>query len=405
MVREELMTASLERVSGVIDEIYAAVGKPEGFAPVVCSIRRLINGASGILFTPMCGLTDGGFGYVDHFDVEFYARYREYYRDQDPWVREARRKGLIHTGMAVTNDMLMSDDEFRKESFYYEAHVPMDAIRLCSGVVMGGGDPTLPLTYLSIYRGVGSTPFSPDDLKVLELLLPHVRQALRLARRLSAVEASAEASHRMLHAVGCGVVALDAKACVVFVNDAAERLCTGERGLEIRAGRSKGECVLIAVSPRENVIVQQAIGEALTGIVTATPASAAPIVVRGERGTGTTLLTVMPFSARVNGLAGEARALVLIEDPCEAQAGEGALFKALFGLTPSECRVALGLASGEQPKVLADDLGVTENTVRAHIKAIHAKTATRGMVSLVALLSRVLGARASRPRGEPPTTA
>jgi DNA-binding CsgD family transcriptional regulator len=59
----------------------------------------------------------------------------------------------------------------------------------------------------------------------------------------------------------------------------------------------------------------------------------------------------------------------------------------LFGLTPAEAGVAIGIATGKSLAEIADDRGVKTET--AHLKAIFGKTGTRGQAQLAALLTRL----------------
>lgn len=58
----------------------------------------------------------------------------------------------------------------------------------------------------------------------------------------------------------------------------------------------------------------------------------------------------------------------------------------LFGLSPSEARLALALCRGKSMAETANDLGITAETARGYSKIIYAKTGTRGMVDLVRII-------------------
>jgi DNA-binding CsgD family transcriptional regulator len=59
-----------------------------------------------------------------------------------------------------------------------------------------------------------------------------------------------------------------------------------------------------------------------------------------------------------------------------------------FGLTPAEAGVARKASQGLSCPEVAKQLGVSAGTVRAHMKAVFAKTHTRRQSELVAVLSR-----------------
>ncbi|CAH2395013.1 hypothetical protein MES4922_110358 [Mesorhizobium ventifaucium] len=59
------------------------------------------------------------------------------------------------------------------------------------------------------------------------------------------------------------------------------------------------------------------------------------------------------------------------------------------GLTAAEARLARRVSLGAELKAVADDLGVTYETARNHLKAVFAKTETHRQPELVALLARI----------------
>ncbi|MFT4014657.1 MAG: helix-turn-helix transcriptional regulator [Paracoccus sp. (in: a-proteobacteria)] len=62
-----------------------------------------------------------------------------------------------------------------------------------------------------------------------------------------------------------------------------------------------------------------------------------------------------------------------------------------WGLTQAEARVAGMLMDGNTSRQMADELGVQINSIRAHLKAIFAKTSTHSQVELMKLLQMETG--------------
>jgi DNA-binding CsgD family transcriptional regulator len=91
-------------------------------------------------------------------------------------------------------------------------------------------------------------------------------------------------------------------------------------------------------------------------------------------------------------LLGEgAHHIVFVTDPRQMDLPGPADLQAQLGLTPAECRVTHGLTQGRSYKEVAATLGIGEETVRSHVKAIYAKTRTNnkaGLTRLVLSLAR-----------------
>ena len=61
----------------------------------------------------------------------------------------------------------------------------------------------------------------------------------------------------------------------------------------------------------------------------------------------------------------------------------------LFGLTPAEARLALGISRGRSPEQIAEEGGVAVSTIRKQLASVFTKTHTSRQSELAALLARV----------------
>jgi DNA-binding CsgD family transcriptional regulator len=82
-------------------------------------------------------------------------------------------------------------------------------------------------------------------------------------------------------------------------------------------------------------------------------------------------------------------ALLVCHDLRTTRPIDAALLVDLFGLTPSEARVASLLAQGDAPKDIAGSLRVTLSTIRTHIAAVFAKLGVRRQADVVRLLANL----------------
>lgn len=79
-------------------------------------------------------------------------------------------------------------------------------------------------------------------------------------------------------------------------------------------------------------------------------------------------------------------ALLLLSDPERRPQLEAESIARLYGLTPTEARLAQGLAAGGRLDDVAQELGVSRNTAVTHLKRVFQKTHTERQSELVALL-------------------
>lgn len=65
---------------------------------------------------------------------------------------------------------------------------------------------------------------------------------------------------------------------------------------------------------------------------------------------------------------------------------EAELLRSLYGLTPTESEVATLLLDGKKVSEIQDQLGITENTVRTHVRKVLEKVQARGQGDLIRIL-------------------
>ena len=80
-------------------------------------------------------------------------------------------------------------------------------------------------------------------------------------------------------------------------------------------------------------------------------------------------------------------AAVFVTDPERCASIPGRRLVELFGLTPAEAQLAVGLLAGKRLEQIAADRGVKLPTVRNQLRAVLAKTATGRQAELVRLLA------------------
>ncbi|MFL5047022.1 MAG: helix-turn-helix transcriptional regulator [Xanthobacteraceae bacterium] len=93
----------------------------------------------------------------------------------------------------------------------------------------------------------------------------------------------------------------------------------------------------------------------------------------------------------------QAKAIVVLIDSDKQSEPTEEILRQGFGLTPAETRVAIGFARGRDLHEIANDQGLSIETVRKCFKAVLAKTNTSRQAELAILLARL----AQRPGEEP----
>lgn len=231
---------------------------------------------------------------------------------------------------------------------------------------------------LRLTRAADQPPYEAEDLRKLEALVPHLRIALTLFERLAAGEAEQRIYAGAVAQMAVGVIILDRRGKVLRLNTPASTILAEQDGIALRG---------------ESLTFDDAdIGRQLQAGLARTE-DQAPLTLRIERpsGTGDLLLVVGQAPAPDFVSAGGGPAAVLfLTDPTHGPRISAEAIRDLLGLTQSEAAVAAHLAEGLAPAEVATRLGISANTVRAHLRSIFGKTGVKRQSQLVQLVHQSL---------------
>ena len=202
------------------------------------------------------------------------------------------------------------------------------------------------------------------QINMIEGLVPHLRQFVRVRRALASAEAESVAVNHLLDNSRIGVVQLDRQRRIMAANDRARSTLRRSDGLSNRGG---------LLSNRGGL--------------------------RRAPGLLPLTLHVNPVSVRQMDFgAHRVAALVLIVEPISQGHIDPRLLASTLGLTPTESRVAAALAEGNSVRDIAAAMGRKESSVRWHIHQIHRKHGISRQSDLVRLVLSSLDGNLG-PRG------
>ena len=218
------------------------------------------------------------------------------------------------------------------------------------------------------------------QIKLIERLLPHIRQFVRVRNALAGAEALNSSLADLLGNAQAGVICLDWRGKIVQANDRARAILRGGDGLTdrdgfLRARRTEDDVTLGTLLAR---VLPRSGGDAATG---------GSIRVAGPAGLPQYALHAIPVAAHRAGLGvGRIAALVLIVEPGVRPAISPEIVAATLGLSRAESKVAAALAEGSTVPDIAQTMYRAESTVRWQIKRIYAKLGLSRQADLVRIV-------------------
>jgi DNA-binding CsgD family transcriptional regulator len=314
---------------------------------------------------------------------EFTEKYARYFAAKNLWLQY--RRSLIVPGRALLGQMLVPDEVLLRSEFYQDFLRHEDIFHLTGLRILERGSLA---AHLSLMRPRRFEPFEPKVLSFLDVLIPHFQQAMRLHQRIVDLEACGCSQAEVLDRMPIGVILVDSSAHVLAMNKAASEIVRAQDGLTVGTDGLQTACHRETTALRNLISAAAATtrGDGLHPggtLRVSRPSLVRPLMVR-----------VTPLSDRSRLFGVSIRAVaVFVSDP-EARPTVTHL-SSLYHLTPAEEAVALRLVQGQSLAEAAEDLGITLNTARTHLKHIFLKTGTQRQSDLMRLL--LLGVTNLRP--------
>jgi DNA-binding CsgD family transcriptional regulator/PAS domain-containing protein len=247
-----------------------------------------------------------------------------------------------------------------------------------------------PVAYLTCMRPRQMGHFNEKDGAILRALRPHLQRSLRCYLQREQAKSETNDLKSVLDSFDRAVFGLNRNGMVVLSNQQAARIVEDGDGLKLVCGR------LMGASVSENAQLQSQIAKAVENGFESNSTQGAALHLRRNSERLPLQITVTPFGSNSASNPGQLAALVFVSDPAEQPKACSALLRQLYGLSPTECRLADLLHQGLEVRDVAERLKTTLETARFHLKRVLAKTGTRRQTELMRLMLSLPGQGISR---------
>ncbi|WP_134499460.1 helix-turn-helix transcriptional regulator [Microvirga pakistanensis] len=359
-----------------IDAIYAAALDPERW-PDALSHMTQVAGGIGAVIVPVAAtakMVTISSSSLDEANQDY---------GQEWWRYDVRNERGLARGISeglITDADLLDEETLRSHPFCQEFLRPHNL-----GAYMGYATvlPSRQVITVGIHRDLRRGSFEKADEASFARLAPHAARALAAAAEIAEGRRASRLLGGALDRLTCGVILLNAHGSVVSINEVAQSMLG--TGFNVSGGRLKAatardqkalDALIISALPGHATLVRpplvlarQAGGEQKVFI------QAVPI--SGNEHTGFEQLALRPgVLMLVNGLSAPA-----------AEVLQERLIR--LGLTKGQARVAAAVGSGLSSKEAAEQLGLTDGTIRTVLKVVYQRLDISRQGQLVALVTKL----------------
>jgi GAF domain-containing protein/DNA-binding CsgD family transcriptional regulator len=354
----------------IIEAIYSSITQDDMFPIVLELLARRFRcvGAALIYVDPgrPAAAIAAGHGPTGRPEVQDLYR-REYARDDPAPAAFAR----LRVGDTLSTDHVF-DQRFKESSrFIVEFYHPLGLRETIGGPFANDGGR---FGLLGVIRGDERKPFEDDELAALARFLPHLKRAVEIRDAFFKLEARAATLEAIFDESATAVLAFDRSMTLTHANKSGRTILARADGLELdRAGRVR------AKDARADARLQALFNAPRMG-----PSHEILRVPRSDAGLFY-VVRAMPVQP------GSDVALSLRVSEPDSLAGEMAVaLRVALGLTEPSSRLVEALLNGESLASYGKRAGITQNTVKFHLKAAFEATGCRRQADLVRVAGTVI---------------
>lgn len=360
------MTADNDNTAAIIDEIYEAPFVPERWPSILEKLAWATDGEGGLLLTFDGMRTRGWIGspvmvpLMEQFIAGGYEKHN---------VRPQRALAKRHAGF-LSDTEIMTTEEMAVDPIYQELLRP-------AGLGWAAGSaipaPSGDLIIFEVDRRFERGRYDRAALNFLDGFRPHLARAGLLAARLHLQEA--HNATETMRRLGLPAAALDGRGRVITKNDLLDTL-EGQIGIRARDR-------LYLASPTADALLADSLEKIAARHLDSVASIPLPAAEQGQAA----VLHLVPIRRVAHDIFFSTVALAIVTPLTPAPTPHTDILAGLFDLSPAENRVARALLGGMSVQDCAKSFGVSQETVRAQLKSIFAKTATSRQTELVQLLA------------------
>ncbi|WP_417283902.1 helix-turn-helix transcriptional regulator [Comamonas sp.] len=381
MAAAHIPMALQELVPDLIASIYEAALEPARWQSVLQKLGTALRSPASVIWAndfaqktvDMEG-SFGSFGASCGFDAAELTSFAQHYCQCNVWLQDP---SLHSPGTVVNSSQLFPDQRLTSTEWFGDWLQPQGLFYSCAAVVENQHERSFNVTMV---RSHAAGAYEPQELQLMQQLMPHLQTAFAIHRRLYKSQALVHASLAVLEDLPLGVLLVDEHARLLHGNSRATGLMERSQ-LLMRAGGER----LRASNAADDRWLQKAMHECVaTGLGKAAHVGRASRF-RGLAGQQLQVM-VSPLPRQVSPYGVHCAAMVLLSDPALTIPSLQTLLQGLYRLTLAEAQLAQALVNGWTLQEFAERQGLSIHTVRSQYKAAASKVGVGRQADFVRVL-------------------
>lgn len=351
---------------------YEAASEPEVWPDFLKRFAETVSSDAAFLqvhdLASRTSVIVGGFG----ISSPLKQAYNEHYSKLNLWRDHGR---ALYRAGRVNLDQEQCPRSVLERSEYYNDCLKRFGIAYSLGAVIAREGDYAPT--LASLRGPRNRPFGEDEREIGRYLMPHLMRAWMVHQRLGVLAAG----ESVLDMLPLGIVFLSPAGDAIYCNSTAEEIFRANDGLSLRNGR------ISAADRIADARLRRTLKDALSPDASVGPAA---VPVPRTKFRRDYQVAAAPLRKRFRQFIGtrEPVAVALITDPERQTPASTDVLMQAYKLTRKEAMLAARLSEGKSVKQASEELAITYETARTHLRRIFSKTGTSRQADLILLIAR-----------------
>jgi DNA-binding CsgD family transcriptional regulator len=365
---------SAEQLGSLVESVYDASIDGSRWPDFLTQLAQQLGGVLPTLFIHDTRAHSGALAITVGYELGTVRAYQDHFAERNLWLRSGSH--LLTPGSVRTSHMMCPRRTLLSSEWYSDYCKPL---HISQGIGATIHKDSMLTSNVAIFAGDDRADFADEDIALLKALMPHMQRALKIHMHVAASDLRRREFAEAMEPLSVGVILVSKDARVIFANGSAQQL------LKHRDGLMTDQNGLRAVQLREGAALRALIGRTAANV--GDPRSGGGLNVTRSTGQRALQVLVSPIRPQQSAHLGErAVATIYVTDPERMAEKPEVVFVRLYGLTPAEAKVAAIIVRGRSARQAAEELKLSYNTIKSHLKRIFAKTGTARQADLVRLI-------------------